>query len=109
MAVKLAEFKTTFLAAGSLESRLNQRCPDTPTFFVKEAPFVASPAQNHAAETAIAAATPRNAGLRHGAFLLKSQHLPGRRPALRVAIKVGGSARIRAIVISLKIAACPSQ
>jgi hypothetical protein len=46
MAVKLAEFKTTFLAAGSLESRLNQRCPDTPTFFVKEAPFVASGAHS---------------------------------------------------------------
>jgi hypothetical protein len=46
MAVGLAEFKTTFLTADSLKIKLNQRCPDTPTFFVKEAPFVASPTQN---------------------------------------------------------------
>jgi hypothetical protein len=43
MAVKLAEFKTTFLAANSLKFSLIQRCSGTPTFFVKEAPFVASP------------------------------------------------------------------
>jgi hypothetical protein len=58
MTVRLAEFKTTFLAADSLEIRLNQRCPDTPTFFVKEAPFVASPAQNHAATQASSPKTP---------------------------------------------------
>jgi hypothetical protein len=58
MAVKLAEFKTTFLAADSLESRLNQRCPDTPTFFVKEATFVASPAQNHTATQVSSPKTP---------------------------------------------------
>jgi hypothetical protein len=34
--------QTTFLEADSLEITLNQRCPNTPTFFVKEAPFVAS-------------------------------------------------------------------
>jgi hypothetical protein len=42
MAVRLAEFKTTFLAADSLEITLNQRGPDTPTFFVKVATFIAS-------------------------------------------------------------------
>jgi hypothetical protein len=49
MAVGLAEFKTTFPEADSLEITLNQRCPDTPTFFVKETTFVASRAQNHTA------------------------------------------------------------
>jgi hypothetical protein len=42
MAVGQAEFKTTFPEANSLEITLNQRCPDTPTFFVKETTFVAS-------------------------------------------------------------------
>jgi len=54
MAVGLAEFKTTFPEADSVEITLNQRCPDTPTFFVKETTFVASPTQKFNAECLLA-------------------------------------------------------